>query len=195
LAFVTVTFFGFIGVGVLSALALAFGAIQCAINGEQVWKNAITLLMDLALMLICSILVQNFIIKSIRPFDEQGLRDSKAESERKIEALHSQMPSPYNVMDLNSVRSYIYQVDHEIAHPVPPLSPIIATNLKAIDEIERTTTKEPMIASYTRDSQRRMTFHLLLGLGWLVSVFACPVYIKRRDGATGSTQSVPPVSR
>ncbi len=194
MAFVTVTFFGIIGTGILAALALAFGALQGMINGQTAWKNAITLLLDITLMLICSILVQTFIISSIRLFDVQGLRDSKAESERKIQALHNQMPPPYSIMDLNSLRSYIYQIDHEIARPGPPVSPIVTTNLKAIDEIERSITKEPDVASYTRDSERRVRFHLMLGLGWLVSAFAYPIFLKRRDRANGSARLIPPVS-
>ncbi len=195
MAFITILVLGFFGFGVLIALGLVFGALLGLINGQKAWNNAITLVLDYSCMFICSVVIQLFMINSIRQFDVVGLRQSKAQSENKIQALHNHMPPPYKSMDLAMLRADIFQKDHEVAYPGPPVPQIVRKNLKEIDEIEHSTVNEPDVASYTRDYQRRASFHIVLGLSWLASAFVFPYLLKRRDQVIGPAGSIPPVSQ
>jgi len=183
MAFATIVVLSVLALAGLLALGLVIGWLLSRINGEKPFANARTILADVFLLSVASFVVQATVIGAIRNDVTPNLESKKTATSEQADRLLASLPPPYNTMSPDTVRDMEHKADererrgYEDTHRPP------ANVIQTMNEIRRLravpVASRPLEA-YTRENSARAAFGWSLPIGWIVSVLAVPILLKKR---------------
>jgi hypothetical protein len=175
MAIVTLIVLGF--GGALSALVVGViaGALVSRINHFNLLDNMRSIGIDICLLFIVFLVGQAAFVNTISQYEQSAKKASDGEIKDRIVVLRSQLPPQYQSMS----PSGIITLSKQKSNWSIPKGVVDAA--QEIQDLEAKQVNDYGLAQFNRNNERRSTMFWTSIAGWLVSIVAVPVWLKRKS--------------